>query len=149
MKKIFKLLLLLAMGAVITMPCEAKKKNKADKEEILTVYVFGVSQNLNDSTVYLSSITPVAGAKLLSHNVLENRIYYTEQFKKYVEGTFNETHQTVAVVYNKDRKKVEKKYAKVQAKMTKHAWGAIKFKNVSQEEFHFKVPVLVSAEAEF
>lgn len=145
MKKIFKVLLLIMIGAAIVMPSEAKKK-KSEKEEILTVYVFGVSQNLGDSTVYLSAITPVAGAKLLSHNVLENRIYYTEQFKKYIEETFNLTHQTAAVIYNKDRKKVEKKYAKTQAKINKHTFGKVTFKNVSQENFHFKVPVIVNSE---
>ena len=142
------MLLFLLLGAAFAMPSSARKhkEKKAEAPKITTIYIFGVAKELNDSVVYLSSITPVAGASLHKHNVLENRMYYSEQFRNYVENTYSLPHQTVAVFYSKKREKVEKKFAKVQAKMNRHSYRKPVFKNVSADDFHFKVPKIIMAD---
>lgn len=147
--KVLRLLLLVLLAAGFAFQAEAKGKKKEKEPEVLTIYAFGVSQDLSDSTVYVTTIAPINGATLLPHNLLLNIQYYSEQMKKHVESTYNVQHQTVGFFYARDRKKAEKKFARMQAKMTKHTAKTLKFKSISYEEFRFKVPVLVESEGEY
>lgn len=147
--KAFRLLLFVILTAGFALQADAKGKNKEKEPEVLTIYAFGVSQDLADSTVYVTSVAPINGATMLPHGILMNIQYYGEQMKKYVEETYNLQHQTVAFYYARDRKKAEKRYARVQAKMQKHTMKKLVFKPISYEEFRFKVPVLVDSTGEY
>lgn len=148
--KVLRLLLLVLLAAGFALQADAKGKKKEKEPEVLTIYAFGVSHNLADSTVYITSIAPINGATLLPHNILLNIQYYGEQMKKYVEETYNLQHQTVAFYYARDRKKAEKRYARVQAKMKKHTtMKNLVFKPILYEDFRFKVPVLVDGTEEY
>lgn len=123
------------------------KKEKPEKApQITTIYGFGICQTLTDSVVYMSAITPVNGAKILHHGMLEHRQHYSDQFKNYIESTFGLQHQTTAYIFHQNRKKVEKKYLKVQEKLMKHSTANLVIKSVSAENFHFKLPVIVQAD---
>lgn len=147
--KALRLLLLVLLTAGFALQTEAKGKDKEKGPEVLTIYAFGVSQDVTDSTVYVTTIAPINGATMLPHDLLLNIQYYSEQMKKHVESTYNVQHQTVGFFYARDRKKAEKKYARMQAKLTKHSTKNLKFKSIPYEEFRFKVPVLVESEGEY
>lgn len=148
--KFFKILLLVSIAALCATSAEAKLKKTNSNEPVpTTIYAFGVSQNLSDSTVYLTAIASINGAMLMPNHFLQNRQYYSEQMKKYVEETFGTDHQTVAFFFDVNRKKMEKKYLKVQKKAQKNTLHAVTIKTIPAEAFRFKVPVLVEADSEF
>lgn len=148
--KFLRTLLLVAIAALCAQSAEAKKKgSKKDSPVVTTIYAFGVSQNLSDSTVYVTAIAPINGATILPHNLLQYHMYYSEQMKKFVEEQFNQEHQTVAFFYNKKRKKIEKKFLKVQANAKKRTLHPVTIKEISHADFHFKVPVMIEQEGEF
>ena len=144
MRKFLQSLLFAAIGACVAFNAAARQNTGSkDKKEQTMVYIFGVAQDLADTTVYVSSITSVAGATLKSHNELENWMYYSEQFKKHIEASYQRPHQTVAVYYDRKLKNLEKKYEKVEAKIRKKSPYPPTFKYIRPEEFHFKVPLII------
>lgn len=145
--KLFRLFALIIVAAAIALPSEAKKKQK-NEPEVLTIYVFGVSQNMADSTIYVTDIAAVRGATLLPHNELQNFTYYSEQLQKYVQDTYKQNYLTTAFFYARDRKKIEKKYAKTEQKIKKAAIHTPRIVRVAVQDFHFKVPILKTLDEE-
>lgn len=143
--KIIKTLLLVLLCCCYNY-CNAQEKVKTATPKSKTIYAFGISQDLAGSTVYITNIAPIAGAQILPHNILDNHQYYSEQLKKFLEDNLNLKHQTATFYFAYDTKKIEKKYAKVQAKMNKCAVSPLTFKTISDKDFRFKVPVLVTSE---
>lgn len=145
--RLLRLLALIVVAAAIAMPSQAKKKQEKEPE-ILTIYVFGMSQNMADSTVYVTDIAAVNGATMLPHNELKNFMYYSEQLQKYVEDTYNQSHMTTAFFYARDRKTIEKKYAKTEQKIMKAPYRKPRIVRVANQDFHFRVPVLKTLDEE-
>lgn len=141
------LLIVLAMATASNASARKQTEKKAN-EKLTTIFIFGVAQDLADTTVYISAITTVAGAKLNSGGDLENWTYYSEQLKKYVETTFQRPHQTVAVYYDKKLKNVEKRYQKTETQIRKKSPYPPTFKYIHPEDFHFKVPRIVFTDEE-
>lgn len=148
--KFLRTLLLITIAALCAQSADAKLRiSKKSGPVVTTIYAFGVSQNLSDSTVYITAIAPINGATLLPHNMLQYRVYYSEQMKNYVEEHFKQNHQTVAFIYGLNRKKIEKKFLKVQANAKKRTLHTVTIKEIPYADFHFKVPVVVDQEGEF
>lgn len=148
--KLFRIFLLVIIAALCTTSAEAKSKRQKSNEPVpTTIYAFGVAQNLSDSTLYITSISAVNGAMLMPHHTLQLRQYYSEQLKKYVEETYGQNHQTVAFFFDVNRKKMEKKYLKVQSKAQKNVLHNVTIQTIPAEAFRFKVPVLVESDGEF
>lgn len=148
--KFLKTLLILTIAALCSQSAHASLfGSKKEGPIVTTIYGFGVSQNLSDSTVYITAIAPISGATILPHNMLQHRMYYSEQLKKYVEEHFRQTHQTVAFIYGLNRKKIEKKYLKVQANAKKRTLHTVTIKEIPNTDFHFRVPVIVEQDGEF
>ena len=149
MRTVLQTILLLLLALATASSASARKQSeKKSNEKPTTIFIFGVAQDLADTTVYVSAITTVAGAKLNSGGDLENWTYYSEQLKKYVEATFQRPHQTVAVYYDKKLKNVEKRYQKVETQIRKKSPYPPTFKHIRPEDFHFKVPRIIFAEEE-
>lgn len=142
--KVLRLFLLVIFSATFALQSQAKSR-KEKAPEVLTIYVFGVSQDLSDSIIYMTDILPVAGATMLPHEILDNHQYYSEQLKKYMENTLHLQHQTVTFYYSRKRQNIEKQFVKVQEKTKKHSAKMPVFKQIASEDFRFKVPVLVVA----
>lgn len=148
--KFLRTLLLITIAALSAQSADAKlRRSKNEGPVVTTIYAFGVSQNLSDSTVYITAIAPINGATLLAHNILQYRVYYSEQMKNYVEEHFKQNHQTVAFIYGLNRKKIEKKFLKVQANAKKRTLHTVTIKEIPHDDFHFKVPVMVDENGEF
>lgn len=144
--KLLKILLLTMMAASMSLSADAQSKKKKAEAEVVTIYVFGVAQDLADSTVYMTNIAPVSGATMLPHNMLKLQQYYSEQMKNYVAENYGVAHPTVGFFYARTEKKTAKMMARVQAKMEKSAFKPLKFEYIPYEAFHFKVPKLVNAD---
>lgn len=148
--KFLRTILLITIAALCAQSADAKlRRSKNEGPIVTTIYAFGVSQNLSDSTVYITAIAPINGATILPHNMLQYRVYYSEQMKNYVEEHFHQNHQTVAFFYGLKRKKIEKKFLKVQDLAKKRTLHTVTIKEIPHADFHFKVPVIVEQEGEF
>lgn len=144
-----KLLLLLTVALTCANNVEARsgiiKKNRTTRT--VQIYAYGISQDLSDSVVYVTPVAPINGATMLPHYMLQNRQYYSEQMKNFVETTFGTVHQTVGFVYGEKRKRVEKLFARSMKKYNKPKDGIhFSIKTFDYDTFHFKVPVIVEAE---
>lgn len=84
-----------------------------------TVYAFGFSTSLNDSTVYLTPIVTIPGATLdRKTKFLNERQAYTHQLRTYMESKYA-AHQTSVVLFADSRKKLENKYVKMRRTLLK------------------------------
>lgn len=147
MHNILKYMTLLLVASLSLTASARKTREKKEKApEVVTIYAFGVSQNLTDSTVFVTTIAPINGATLYSHGLLQNRQHYSDQLKNYVENTFKLPHQSAAICYYMKRKDAEKAFVRMQNRMKKHSPANPTFRNIGYEDFHFKVPVVVSAD---
>ncbi len=98
-----KLLSLLAL--VVFLACNvrafaAAPDRKTTADGVQTLYIYGVSQNLNDTIAYVSDITVITGSHLLEKGYFLQRDQYADQFKDYVQQRFASPHQTTAVFFD-------------------------------------------------
>lgn len=126
MKRLFFLFLLLQWFMLGTTSAQTPR----------TVFVFGLANELNDSTVYMTSIQQLDDAQLQKHTgFLLGRALYSSQLKTYL-SKLGKTHAVCVVYYSKDRKKLEKKYQK----MLKEYIGeeSVKLNNLLPSQFSFQ-----------
>lgn len=90
-----------------------KKEKKVKIEEPKRVYMFGVAENFNDSTVYLTDVQYLDSMMTTPEGSLLNHAGYSLQLKVYLEGTLNELNQTCAVIYSDKKKKLDKRFTKM------------------------------------
>lgn len=141
--------ILLLLCTLLTLPSMAKSEKSGEAQvKTVTIYGFGIAQNLADTVAYISPVAAINGAKLMKKDCLQNHQYYTEQFKNYLDSTYNTTHLTTAFFFSKNKKKMEKKLNKVQKLLQKRTVHHIDVITVPYDAFHFKVPVLVEAKDE-
>lgn len=140
-KKCFRLFLLL-LTAIIAQYSHAQRttaeKSNTFKRE--TIYIFGVSQNLNDSLVYVSEVVELKNCSLNKKDFLVDRKLYAEQFRAYVENAYQSPRQTAAVFFSKKPKELLKKWQKVRKKNEGQKVGSmiLKVKDVAKEDFSFR-----------
>lgn len=102
---IFMLALLMATAGV-----SAKKKSQVQK-----IYIFGLSASFTDTIVHFTNIQEVDSAWMSkSKNMLRGREQYSYQLRDYLSDQLLMPHRTCIVVYDTKRKKLEKKYTKMQ-----------------------------------
>ena len=115
-RKLFSCVLL---GLALLMPLNAmakKKQNTVDKfsKGTGTIYMFGVSQMLADSVIYITTINQVDSIDLEKKTkMLPFRSDFSLQLKEYMEGQQHLKHQTTCVFFAEKRKKLAKKQYKV------------------------------------
>lgn len=100
-----------------------KKKAKQPKEQketnkSMTLFLYGVSISLNDSSVYITDVTPVDGAYLQNKKFLGGASEYTTQMNQYFTKKVGD-RRTNAVFFHKTRKDAEKAYMKLRKRYTK------------------------------
>lgn len=83
------------------------------------LYMFGVGTSFNDSTIYLTAIQLVPGARLNPKtDFLENRVRYSNQLKAYLEMNFV-GFETCTVFFADTKKEIEQKYIKLRRRYQK------------------------------
>jgi len=124
------LLLSIAMMLTISVANAIEKPTK--------VYAYGFSASFNDSIVYFTDIMEVDSAWTNSKTkFLYGRDSYSYQLKNYLQGQGVDS-PTCIVSYDKSRKKVEKKYLKLQSKYTDKKKGNYVVKHISANDFQFE-----------
>lgn len=104
-----------------------------------TVYVFGVSQQLGENTVYVTNINRVDSIDLQKRTkFLPYRSEFSIQLKQYLEGTEKLKKQTACVYYNKSRKKLSKEFYKIKKRYLDNKEK--KMVMVDNEKFSFSNP---------
>ncbi len=109
-----------------------------EKGEIKTneVYAFGYATSLSDSIIYLTEIAPMPTVTLEKKTgFLVSRASYTAQLKDFA-SKIGINHPTCAIVYDKNKKKLEKKFVRLTKKFQKNKNYFIKA--ISSQEFTFK-----------
>lgn len=86
---------------------------KAEKDGPKRVYMYGVSVDFNDSTVYLTDVQYLDSVVINKDGSLFNYSSYSHQFKMYLEGMLGEDNQTCAVIYSDNKKNLEKRFVKI------------------------------------
>lgn len=78
------------------------------------VYIFGVGQNFNDTTVFLTEIIPVKFMKLdKKTKFLPFRSAFSLQLRQYLEGTLGHRSEVTCVFFDESRKKISKRFYKL------------------------------------
>ena len=138
-----KLLSLLAL--VVFLACNvrafaAAPDRKTTADGVQTLYIYGVSQNLNDTIAYVSDITVITGSHLLEKGYFLQRDQYADQFKDYVQKRFASPHQTTAVFFDTRIEAAEKRREKLRKHLagSKAVLGTITVKDVYKDQFVFK-----------
>lgn len=85
-----------------------------------TIYAFGFSTSLTDSTIYLTPISTLPNASIdKKTHFLNDRTEYTHQLKTFLESKYP-GHQTTVIFFNTSRKKLESQYIKVRRSAKKN-----------------------------
>lgn len=78
------------------------------------VYMFCISAEFGDSTVYFSGVQEVDNVQLTKkYDLLRYRSYYSGQFHDYVLTAFAANNQTSSVFFDKKRNRVIKRFNKI------------------------------------
>jgi hypothetical protein len=128
MRKTLWVVMLLA----VTMLAIAKPKPSQYGRGTGKVYLFGVSQLLTDSVVYITFINEVDSLDLAKKTkFLPFRSEFSLQLREYMEGTLKKDHQTTTVFFSTNRKKLSKKYYKIKKSSTYFLFGSKGIKRCS------------------
>lgn len=85
-----------------------------------SIYAFGFSTSLTDSTIYLTPISTLPNASIdKKTHFLNDRTEYTHQLKTFLESKYP-GHQTTVIFFNTSRKKLENQYIKVRRSAKKN-----------------------------
>ena len=113
---------------------------QADKRGDQTIYAFGFSTNLNDTTQFITPIQQLPGATLTKkEGFLEHRSDYGQQFKEHLESLYP-GHEVSVVFFSKKKASLQKQLAKLQKELARQK--RTKIMEVPATEFQFK-PVVV------
>ena len=142
MRKVFFLLLIaLAVLPLSLSAQEATVPTTQPAPKLQTIYVFGVSQNLSDST-------ELTAADLLDKkHFLLHREAYSSQFAGFLADKFGTKHQTAAVFFALSKNKAQSKRLQLNKKLTqrKHQPLRLEVKEIAAQEFQFRTAASVAA----
>lgn len=111
----------------------AQEKNEI---QVTDMYAFGYVTSLNDSIVYLTEISNMPRVTVNKKNgFLVNRSSYSNQLKEHFKRMGIE-HPTCAIIFDRNRKKISKKFVGMMKKLQKNNRYFVK--TISAEEFTFK-----------
>ncbi len=127
---ILTLLLFLAVGGA-----SGKKKSPVQK-----IYIFGLAASFSDTIVHFTPIEEVDSAWLDNKKFLMAREEYSYQLRDYLAAKLLMPQRTCMVFFDKNRKKLEKKFASMMRLYTtvpKKGRG-YDVRHIGQQDFHFR-----------
>ncbi|MBQ9666377.1 MAG: hypothetical protein IJ635_05190 [Bacteroidaceae bacterium] len=140
-----KKLLLIAIALTVAGAALGKKKptetlSVSGGKGTGKVYVFGVSQQLTDSVIFVTSICEVDSIDVEKKTkFLPYRSEFSLQLKLYLEGKLHLQKQTACVFFSTERKKLSKRYYKVKKRYLDNP--ETKLKVIDDQQFTFKHPL--------
>lgn len=142
MKFLRNTLFLLAALMLATAAHAANKQTK--------VYLFGVATSFNDSTVYFTDIQSVDSVWLANKTgFLMSRDNYSYQLRDWFAAK-GESNKTCITEFNKNIKKLRKRYDKMMARYKNRKKFTYKVEKISSSDFHYQfiLPYEIEAERE-
>lgn len=118
---------------VMLCSCGATKTMKSSEPK--RVYMYGVSMDFNDSTVYLTDLQFLDSIVVKSDASIVNLSSYPLQMKTYLESKLGDYNQTCALFYSPKKRRLEKRYQNVQYKFKNDK--DIILKKIGVDEFRF------------
>lgn len=110
------------------------KLKKNNKQE--TVYIVGVSASFSDSLMYFTDIQVLDDIHLDKNNFLPDRMQYSYQLKDYLEREEGLTNRTCFVLFDTNRKKLDKRIFKMKRRYQKESKMFVQ--QVNPNTFHFR-----------
>lgn len=105
-----------------------------------TVYLFGVSHQLMDSVIYITTIQPVDSIDLIKKgHLLPFRSEFSLQLKEYMEGQLMLKRQTTCVFFAGKQKKLARKQYKIKKRYLDNK--DTKIVMVDERYFRFRHPL--------
>ena len=115
-----------------------QKEKQVKPEEPKRVYMYGVSIDFNDSTVYLTDVQYIDSAIINNDGSLRHSANYSMQLKMFLEGTLNEKDQTCAIIYSSKKKKLGKRFLATRKRYQQDKNKMLK--QIGTDSFTFKKP---------
>ncbi len=114
---------------------KAKKSNQVQK-----IYIFGMAASFTDTIVHFTPIEEIDSAWIEKKRFLLGREEYSYQLREYLSSQMLMPQRTCIVVYDKKRKKLEKKYARMMRLYTTHPKKGRSYdvRHIEQKDFRFK-----------
>lgn len=105
------------------------------------VYMFAVSQNLVDDSVYVSAVQAVESVTFETNGFVAYPQLYAAQFKRYVETHRNEKMQTASIFYFEQQEKALKAWNKLREITNGQKVGGNQLRvfDVTRNEFAFSL----------
>lgn len=128
------LIILLGILQLSALAAPKEKKEKAEKPE--RVYMYGISIDFNDSTVYLTDVQHLDSIVINPDGSIHNHSGYSLQLRVYLEDCLGERNQTCAVVYSPKKRKLEKRFLATRRKYQHDKTKTIKF--IGTDDFVFQ-----------
>ena len=131
-----KYLLLCISCFLLSFQQVSAQEETAKKETLIDdMCAFGYATSLNDSIVYMTEIAQMPQVKISNKTkFLVNRASYTNQLKEYMSKIGVE-HPTCAIIFDQNKKKLNKKFVTMMSKFQKKKRYFVK--TISEEEFKF------------
>lgn len=140
LKMVLRRISLVAVLLIVTLLAGAKGKPNAYGKGVGKVYIFGVTMQLTDSIVYITSINEVDSIDLdKKTKFLPFRSEFSLQLKEYMEGKLQAQHQTSCVYYSPNRKKIARKFYKIKKRYLDNAYTRVVM--LDDKQFKFKHPL--------
>ena len=122
--RLYTLLTAMACMAVLGIATTASAKKVA----VSKMYMFGFAASFTDSIVHFTNIQEVDSVWIESKNkFMLSREEFSYQLRDYLANQQQMPHRTCIVVYNQNKAKLEKKYAKMLKLYTNPKKGAQRF----------------------
>ncbi len=120
---------------------------QAKNEIAPQMYMFGFAASFNDTIVHFTEIQQVDSTWINQKKFLLGRDNYSYQLRDYLANKLRMPNRTCIVVFNQNKKKLEKKYLKMKRKYTDLKANGFDVRNISTQDFHFR-PINMSVEVE-
>ncbi|MBO7140984.1 MAG: hypothetical protein J6W19_10485 [Prevotella sp.] len=114
---------------------EAKKSSQVEK-----IYIFGMAASFTDTIVHFTPIEEIDSAWIDKKMFLMGREQYSYQLRDYLAQQLLMPQRTCIVVFDKKRKKLEKKYARMLNLYTTPPKKGRSYdvRHIEQQDFRFK-----------
>lgn len=126
------------IALAIAMMAAGTTNVQAQNVKVPQAYMFGFVASFNDSTVYFTNIQKVDSVWVTKKKkMLAGRNNYSYQLREYFAQQRNLPNRTCVVIANVDRKKVEKKFAKMKNKYLVKSKKPYDVRNIADSDFKF------------
>lgn len=131
-KKYIILLALIVVGTLTGGHLSAKKMM------VPKMYMFGFAASFTDTIVHISEVQQVDNVWINSKNgFLLERGNYSVQLRNYLADKYKMPHRTCIVMFNQDRKKLEKSYIKLKQQYSNSRGNHFDIRILPASEFKF------------